>query len=128
MAADQNVSELVKAIIQTQVIQALNNAPDAVEKLVKSALEKPVDAKGVSGSYGSTMPYLDFIVGEEIRHAAESAVRKIIQDKAHLIEESVRAGLTTDTVVAAVTKSFVDAAKEDWRIKVSFEAAPKSRY
>ncbi len=35
MTTPENISELVKGIIETQVIQALNSAPEAIEKLVR---------------------------------------------------------------------------------------------
>lgn len=121
MTAD-NIDALVKGIIETQVIQALNNAPDAIEKLVKAALSRPVDASGKYDGYGNKMPYLDYMVGEEIRSAATAAVRKVILESSQLIEDEVRKGLSSETIVAAVVNSFVKTAEQDWRIDVKFEA------
>lgn len=127
MSAD-NINELIKSIIETQIIQALNSAPDAIEKLVKAALSRPVDRAGKFDGYGDKMPYLDYMVGEEIRRAAEAAVRKVVAESAGKIEDLVRNGLTSDSVVAAVTKSFVDAAAQEWRINVKFEAEKQRSY
>ncbi len=127
--ANEDVSELVKTIIQTQVIQALNSAPDAIEKLVKAALSRPVDSVGKFDGYsGNKMPYLDYVVGEEIRSAATTAVRKVMQDQAGKIEALVREGLSSESVIAAVTKSFIHAASQEYKINVSFEAEPKRSY
>lgn len=124
MASNDEIEALVKGMIQTQIIQVLNNAPDVVEKLVASALSKPVDSLtgSVDGRYGSRVPYLDYIVGESIRVAARIAVEKVIQEQVPVIEAQVRAGLNSDSVTAAVVKSFVDAAAQSWRINVKFEA------
>lgn len=132
--AEQNIDVMVKTIIETQIIQSLNNAPEAIDKLVKAALSKPVDKGGNFegdrhfSSYGGTTPYLDWMVGQEIRSAAEGAVRKVISESASVIEAKVREGLSSDTVVAALTKAFVSAAEQDWRIDVKFEAEKKKDY
>lgn len=122
MTTTPDITEIVKALIEAQVIQALNSAPDAIEKLVKAALSRPVDSSGKFDGYGNKMPYLDYMVGEEIRSAARNAIRTIMLEFQPRIEAEVRKGLTSETVVAAVTKSFVDAAAQDWRIDVKFEA------
>lgn len=124
MSAD-NINEMIKGIIEAQVIQALNSAPEAIEKLVKAALSRPFDASGKYDGYGNKMPYLDYMVGEEIRRAATDAVRKVVADSADKIEAEVRKGLNSESIVASMTKSFTQAASENWRINVSFDKEPK---
>lgn len=126
--SDENIETLVKGIIETQVITALNNAPEAVEKLVKAALSKPVDSLGKFDGYGTKMPYLDWLVGDEIRRAAEAAVRKIVNESSGMIEQKVREGLTQDTIVSAIVKSFVGVAESSWKINVSFAADKEPKY
>jgi hypothetical protein len=125
-----DVSATVKAVIQAHVIQAFNSMPETVEKLVKAALERPVEQNGKFASYthNGTMPYLDWLVGEEIRQAASAAVRKVIQESLPQIEAKVREGLSAESVVAAVTNSLIGVAKENWRINVNFEADKGTRY
>ena len=119
--ANQEIDAMVKGLIEAQIIQALNNAPEAIEKLVKSVLSKPVDSSGKFDGYGDKMPYLDYMVGNEIRTAATNAARKVIQEHAAGIEAEVRKGLSSESVVAAITKSLIGAADQEWRINVSFE-------
>lgn len=113
-----DIQQMIKTTIETQVVLALNSVPEAIEKLVKAALSKPVDENGRFDGYRGTMPYLDYLVGEEIRSAARGAVHKVIQEHVDSIEEEVRKVLSSDTVVAAVTKALVGAASEGWRIGV----------
>ena len=128
MTAPPDINAMIKATIEAQVVQALNSMPEAIEKLVKAAMSKEVDATGKFDSYSSNkMPYLDWMVGNEIRDAARDAVRRIMKEYAPRIEAEVRKGLTSDTVVAAVTKSFIQAADQDWRINVKFEADESRR-
>jgi len=119
-----DVETTIKTLIETQIIQALSNAPlEAMEKLVKAALSKPVDDSGNFNGYSNhKIPYIDYMVGQEIRAAAQEAARKVIRERMPEIESHVRAGLSSESIVAAVTNALVGAASEDWRITVNFEA------
>lgn len=128
MSTEGQIETIVKTLIQTEVVKALNNAPDAIEKLVKAALSRPVDITGKVDGYGNKMPYLDYLVGNEIRAAAQDAVRKVIAEHASTIEAKVREGLSAESVVAAMTKAIVGAAEHDYLIKVSFEAQKERSY
>lgn len=111
---------LIKTIIETQVIEALNTQPEAIEKLVKACLSEPVDSVGKRDGYGQKYPYLDWMVGEEIRRAAREAICKVMADYAPRIEAEIRKGLSSDSVVAALTTAFVGAASQQWKIDVRF--------
>lgn len=128
-APNENIQAMVKTIIEAQIIQALNEAPEAIDKLVKAALSKEVD--GVSGKadgyYGNRTPYLDYLIGDEIRSATRSAVAKVIKELAPNIEGEVRKALTAETLVAAVAKSIVATAEQDWKISVKFESEKERR-
>lgn len=126
--SNNQIDVTIKTLIETQVIQALNSAPEAIEKLVKAALSKPVDRNGNDEgsrnfSYGGEkMPYLDWMVGQEVRDAARTAAATVIKEMMPNIEAEVRKGLSAESVVAAVTKSLIGTADQEWRISVKFEA------
>lgn len=122
MAENPDIQSMVRTIIETEIVKALNTPEDTIEKLVKAALSRPVDRNGKLDGYGSTTPYIDWMIGEEIRRAAEQAVRRVVSESADKIEAQVRAGLSSDSVVDAVVKSLVGAAAQEWRISVKFEA------
>lgn len=126
--ANEDISALIRGIIEIQVIQALNSAPDAIDKLVKAALSKPVDDAGKFDGYGTKMPYLDWMVGQEIRSATRDAVKRVILERTSDIDAQVRAGLSAESIVTAVTKSLIRTAEQEWRITVNFEAEKKSGY
>lgn len=120
MSTLDDMQAMVKTIIETQVIKALNEAPEAIEKLVKAALAQPVDQNGDAKGYGTKMPYLDWLVGEEIRAGARVATRKVITEHAATIESAVRGSLAQDDVAKAITRAVVGAADREWSIRVSF--------
>ena len=119
MDKDQ-VSETVKAMIQTQIVAAFNDAPDVIEKLVKAALSKSVDSLNgsESGYYGNRVPYIDYLVGDAIRSAARGAVNKIVNDALPLIEAEIRKGLSAEDMVKAMLQAFVGTASQEWKIDV----------
>lgn len=124
-----NVSDVVKAAIQTQIIAAFNQAPELVEKLVKAALAKPVDS--ISGSeqgyHGSRVPYIDYLVGDEIRTATRKAVQTVVAEHAATIEACVREGLNAQSVTEAISKAVIGAATQGWGVTVKFEAEKDRR-
>ena len=119
---DQNIKAVVEAAIKTQIVAAFAQGPDLIEKLVEAALKEPV--KTDQYSY-NTRPYLDHIVGQTVRNAAEKAVREIFAEHESAIKEAVRARFSAEDMVASFSKALVDKAQEDWRIHVTFEAENK---
>lgn len=118
------IGEIVKAIIQMKVIEGLNGAPEVVEKLVQAALSGKVDDTGKLTSYGGRS-FLDWMVGNEIREAAQKAAGKVILEYVPMIEGEVRKALAKADVADAVVSGFVGAARSQWGIRVIFE--PKAR-
>lgn len=125
MAVDE-IQEVIKRTIQTQVVQALNSVPEAIDKLVKAALSDQVGRDGRPTSYGG-MPYLDYLVGEEIRRAARAAVCQVLEDKSTDIEAAIREALSDQDIARAVAKAVVGTAEQDWRIDVQFKPAERDR-
>lgn len=118
---EMTIQDHVKTIIQTQVIQALNSAPEAIEKLVKAALSKEVDRDtGKDGYSAYRVPYLDWLVGDEIRTAATFAVREVIKERKEQFKEFVRKSLSSQNVVDLFAKAVAETAEQSWKIDVKF--------
>ena len=119
-----NVNDLVKSVIQTQIISAFNSGPELIEKLVKSALSAPVgefNGRVNTAGFGENkIPYLDWLVNDTIRQAALEAVTKIVRESSEDIEKAVRASLSSETVVSAFSKAIVNTVDSAWKINVSF--------
>lgn len=130
-----DTSEIVKGIIQTQVIAALNEGPQLIEALVKAALSKPVDRNGRQegerdfDSYNRDKhtPFIDYMIADQVRMAARAAVIKVIAEKMPDIEGYVREGLSSESIVQAVTKALVGVAAQEWKIDVHFNAEERRR-
>jgi hypothetical protein len=123
----ESINETVKNLIQIEVVKGLNSAPEALEKLVKAALSSPVDPhNGSTTGYGNRVPYLDYLVGSEIRDAARRALQQVMKERAEEVEAIVRSALTGEDIVRSFAKAVTGAVEQEWRIEVKF-AADKDR-
>ena len=123
--ADPALETLMTTFLQTRIVEVLNSTPDAIELMVKAALTKSVgkDTGSLTPTYGETkIPYLEWLVGDQIRRLAEKVVFRVVNENAELVEQKVREALTHTDVVNAIVKSFVNTSQETWRINVNFEA------
>lgn len=119
---DVDVKALVQASIQTKIIEAFNETPEAIDQLVQAALKKEVDEHGNEPRYNSNkrMPYLEYLVGENIRNFATKAVLEAVRAREDDVCSAVKKALSTDDVVVAFAKSIVDATAKNWAIDVIF--------
>jgi RNA binding exosome subunit len=122
----------VKAIIETtlkaEIVKALNAAPDAIEKLVTAAIAVQVGRHSGSterGYYGDKVGYLDYLIGTEIRRAAEEAVREVFAAQKDVIKEAVKRKFSADDMVESFANALCAVGSQDWTIKVSFEGEKK---
>lgn len=102
----REIEELVKTSIQTKIIQAFKETPEAIDMLVKSALNKEVDENGCSPNalYSrKKMPYLEFLVGQMIRDIARVEVEKIINDRRSEIADIITKKLLNDDCINSMT-------------------------
>lgn len=118
----------VKAVIETtlkaEIVKALNAAPDAIEKLVTAAISVQVDKHSGStdrGYYGDKVGYLDYLIGAEIRRAAEQAVREVFEAQKDVIKDAVKRRFSADDIVDAFASALIKTGSDDWRVRVSFE-------
>lgn len=119
----------VKAIIETtlkaEVVKALNAAPEAIEKLITAAISAEVGER--SGSlkpdyHEKKVPYLDYLIGEELRRATRDAVHEVMAAQADEIKAAVKRKFTTDDIVDGFAKYLIDNASHDWRVEVKFKS------
>lgn len=117
------VEATVKAAIQAQIVAALTSGPEKmIESLVKAAFEQPVDKNtGKPDGYSSNrVSYLDWLVLDTIRMAAERAVREAVTQKTDEIKALVVARVTQESVEAAAEEILGNFRSQDWRIDVKF--------
>ena len=122
-----DINAAVNAAIQASIVTAFNTVPDAVNLLVKAALEGKVDDAGRPASYGGK-PYLDYIVGDTIRDATRDAVRQAVKERAEEVAKSVAAKVSVETLVSGLAEKIIGVVTDDWKVSVSFKDENDSRY
>ena len=117
-----DIEEILKATIQTKVIEAFNEAPEAIEKLVQGALRKEVDQHGSkpSGRYGETkMPYMDWLVGDEIRRAVSVEVREYVGSHKTDIAKKVQEAICSADFGPSLSSTVSDVLSKDYHWNVN---------
>ncbi|MCP5007865.1 MAG: hypothetical protein GY941_28605 [Planctomycetes bacterium] len=115
-----DIEALLKASIQTKVIEALNSTPDMIEKLVEAAFHKPVNEHGEKpdrGGWGNEtkMPYLEWLIGNEIRNAACSIVREYVADHQETIRKKIHEAIEGGDFASPIIKFFDKSMQDDFR-------------
>lgn len=119
-----NIKAIIETALKAEIVKALNSAPDAIEKLVTAAINHQVDKHSGSterGYYGDKVPYLDYLIGAEIRDAARDAVREVLASHKEAVKDAVKRRFSADDVVDSFAGYLVNAGSQDWNIKVIFE-------
>lgn len=119
-----NIKAIIETTLKAEIVKALNNAPDAIEKLVTAAISQQVDKHSGSadrGYYGDKVSYLDFLIGDEIRSAARDAVKEVFAAQKELVKAKIKERFSADDIVTSFATALVNASQQDWNIKVSFE-------
>ena len=117
-----DIETIVKAGIQQEILKALQDSPEYIESLIKSALNQEVNKYGDKPSYGEDkIPYLEYVVGAQLRSFAGKAVSTWLKEN----EDAIRAAIIERVSQSDIGESFADAVVgtigNEWRINVSFE-------
>ena len=117
----KDIEEILRATIQTKVVEAFNTTPEVIDKLVEAALSKEVNSYGSKPSaYDSRdkMPYMEWLVGEEIRKAVQQCVSDYVNANIETIKSRVQKSIMkadygkslADTVARVMSESY------NWRV------------
>ncbi len=114
-----DIEALLKASIQTKVIEALNSTPDMIEKLVEAAFHKPVNEHGQKptgyGRGSEEMPYMEWLVGNEIRNAARSIVREYVANHQETIRKKIHEAIEGGDFASPIIKFFDKSMQDEFR-------------
>lgn len=124
-----DIEKLLRATIQTKVIEAFNTTPEVVEKMVEAAFHKEVDETGMPpgrNSWNSTkMPWIEWLVGQEIRNAAQAAVHEYMAENRKAVKAKVVAAIEAGDFGSQIGEKVAEMMAEDYRW--SFQISPKQR-
>jgi hypothetical protein len=121
---DNEIEALLRATIQTKVVEAFNSTPDMVEKMIRAAFEKKVGENGESPprGYGDKgIPWLEWLVGEEIRRAGLEAVREYVSAQKPAITQRVSDAIGKGEFGARIGEKIADIMAAEWRWSFSVE-------
>lgn len=124
MDQDQ-IKTLVQTQIETQIIQAFRDAPEAIDELVKAALSKGVTEHGGQPRYSSDikLSYLEWLVGETIRRVARETINEVVEERRPQIEAAIRKSITEGEFANEATSALMRMlnGEESWRCTINIQ-------
>jgi hypothetical protein len=119
-----DIEAILKATIQAKVIEAFNTAPDVVEKLVEAALSKEVDQHGNKPDYTSKkMPYMEWLVGNEIRNAVCACVREYVEQNGDEIRARVKLAMESSDFIKPMADTIAEVLGKTYNWTVDLKIA-----
>ena len=120
-----DIEEILKAAIQTKVVEAFNQTPEMIDKLVEAAISKEVNEHGGKpASYGDKrMPYMEWLVGEEIRKAIAESVREYVNQNSDLIRERVAKSISNAEFGNSLAETLTKILSDEWRWSVDLKVS-----
>src|SRR5688500_4542443 len=105
-----DIETLLKTTIQIKVVEAFNSAPQMVEKLVEAALSQEVNHHGGKpNGYGEKgMPFMDFLVGNEIRNAMKACVSEYVETHKEEIRARVAQAIESSDFAQPLANSITE--------------------
>lgn len=120
-----DIESILKATIQVKVIEAFNQVPEMIDKLVEAAMSKEVNEHGGKpSSYGDKkMPYMEWLVGEEIRKAITASVREYVSQHMKEISERVALSISKAEFGNALAGALTKILSDEWRWSVDLKVS-----
>ena len=115
-----DIAELIRASIQVKVVEAFNSTPELVEKLIAAALSKEVNPNTgqVPGYHDKKVPYMEWLVGEEIRQAVRKCLHEYVEQHTEVIQDKVAAAIRGADFSETLAKTLGAVLTEAWRWNV----------
>ena len=122
-----DIEALLKATIQAKVVEAFNSAPEVVEKLVTAALSKEVNEHGGKPDHydKKKMPYMDWLVGDEIRKAVAACVHEYVEQHNDVIRQRVKAAMESAEFTKPMVDALADVLSKSYNWSVNLNVAPQ---
>ena len=120
---EASIEQMLKTTIQTKVVEAFNSTPEMIDKLIEAALSKEVNSHGGKPDHYDRikMPYLEWLVGQEIRNAARGAVQEYIKEHGDVIKAKVKDAVRRSDIGDELTKVFGEAMTRDYNWTVNLD-------
>lgn len=117
-----DIRPLVEAALKKKILEAFNEGPELIDKMIAVAIvDYKVDDSGFKPKHGNGMPFIDFVIGQQIRQATRDATREVIADQIDALKAQIAKRLTDREFADAAVSAMLDKLSDDWRVNVEFK-------
>lgn len=89
------INPIIQAHVNEAVIRALDGPQQLVTRAIAGVLQTNVDSEGKPSSYGSSRPWIDWVIGDCIKRAARAAIEEFVATQKDRIKDELVAQLST---------------------------------
>jgi len=117
------VKPILEKQIQAAILANIGNPEQLIQKVVAVALSQKVNREGKISQYSSdnNYDYLEVLVGQSIREAANEAIKQWLTDNQEQLKVAITKELNKPARLKSIVGAFADAAeksfKSDWYFK-----------
>jgi hypothetical protein len=126
------VTPIVESKIKEAIIEALGGTQTLIEKVVNQILTQSVNSEGKvsTSSYDNKYKWLDVMVTQTIKTAAEQEIRNQLTSASKEIKEAIIKQLQTkkgsDLAARAILDGLSNAFKGNWKSKIDITLSPNN--
>lgn len=135
LKVDENaISEVVKTVVQSSIVEALGAKEQLVEQAVKTMLSTKVDKDGVVSSYRNENKYtlIQYHVHQSVFELCKELMAEILEENRDALRKELKKQLSSNRSVEAFTKSMIDGTIENldnrWRPSMTINFSEKDDY
>lgn len=121
------IEPIIKAEITRAIVEAMGPKQAVMQHAISTILNMKVDSEGKPSSYGNALPWIDWVIGAEIKAAATTAIKEHLAThgaaiKAQLVAEMAK---KNSPMVKQLVEGMVGAMTHPdalrWRLNVTFD-------
>lgn len=121
------IEPIIQAEITRAIVDAMGPKQDVMQRAIASVLNMKVDSDGKPTTYGNSAPWIDWVIGKEIRSAAQAAIQSHLAEHGETIKKQLAAELQkkNSPLVRQLIEGMVGAMTHPealrWRLNVTFD-------
>ena len=127
---EEFINNLAKQMVSESIMATIGGGDKFVQQITADILKTKVNPdNGRVESYGSSIPYIQYLINKVIREEVSGTIQEVLDEKRSEIRECIRAELLKDKTIEAFYQGFVEtvvgsvANRYYTTIKVNFEKA-----
>jgi len=121
------IEPIIQAEITRSIVEAMGPKQAVMQHAISTILNMNVDSDGKPSNYGNSRPWIDWVIGAEIKAAATAAIKEHLAAHGDAIKKQLAAEMAkkNSPLVKQLVEGMVGAMTHPdvlrWRLNVTFD-------